>query len=78
MVIISNKLGTSLSNLGYRQMAGLFHLNLVSTQQKKDVRKAPLILDPEEIERRKYEVVKRRVYKLGGPMNTFDIDGNDK
>ena len=37
-----------------------------------------MILDPEEVERRKRKFIKRRVYKSCGPMNTFHIDGNDK
>ena len=45
---------------------------------KEDVRKALFILDPEEVERRKPKVVKRRVYESCGPMNTLHIEGNEK
>ena len=45
---------------------------------KEDVRKALLILDPEEVERRKRKFIKRRVYESCGPVNTFHIDGNEK
>ena len=37
-----------------------------------------MILDPEEVERRKCKFIKRRVYESCGPMNTFQIGGNDK
>ena len=31
-----------------------------------------------EVEKRKHKVIKRRVYESSGPVNTLQIDGNDK
>ena len=78
MTIISNELGTSLANVGYRQMTEFISLKYGANIAKENVKKALLILDPEEVERKKHKVIKRRVYESCGPMNTFHIDGNDK
>ena len=77
MAIISNELGTSLANVGYRQRTEFISLKYGINIAKEDVRKALLILDPEEVEKRKRKFIKRRVYE-SCPMNTFHIDGNDK
>ena len=37
-----------------------------------------MILDPEEVERRKHKVIKHGVYESCGPMNTFNIEDTDK
>ena len=60
MAIIFNELGTSLANVGYRQMTEFISLKFGMNIAKEDVRKALLILEPEEVERRKYKVIKRR------------------
>ena len=78
MAIISNELGTSLANVGCRQMTEFVSSKYGINIAKENVRKALLILDPEEVERRKHKVIKRRVYESCGPMYTFQIDGNDK
>ena len=54
MAIISNELGTSLANVGYRQMTEFISLKYGINIAKEDVRKALLILDPEVVERRKH------------------------
>ena len=78
MAIISNELGTPLANVGYRQRTEFISLKYGINIAKEDVRKALLILDPEEVERRKRKFIKRRVYESCGPVNTFHIDGNEK
>ena len=78
MAIISNELGTPLANVGYRQRTEFISLKYGINIAKEDVRKALLILDPEEVEKRKRKFIKRRVYESCGPLNTFHIDGNDK
>ena len=78
MAIISNELGTPLANVGYRQRTEFISLKYGINIAKEDARKALLILDPEEVERRKCKFIKRRVYESCDPMNTFQIDGNDK
>ena len=54
MAIISNELGTSLANVGYRQMTEFISLKYGNNIANEDVRKALLILDPEVVERRKH------------------------
>ena len=54
MAIISNELGTSLANVGYRQMTEFISLKYGINIANEDVRKALLILDPEVVERRKH------------------------
>ena len=54
MAIISNELGTSLANVGYRQMTEFISLKYGINIAKEDVRRALLILDPEVVERRKH------------------------
>ena len=61
--IISRELGTSLANFGYRQMTEFISLKYGINIAKEDVRKSLLILYPEEVERRKDKVIKRRVYE---------------
>ena len=65
-------------NIGYRQITKFISLKYGIKIAKQDVRKALLILDPVEVERRKHKVIKRRVYESSSPMNTLYIDGNDK
>ena len=51
MAIISNELGTSLANVGFRQMTEFVSSKYGISIAKENVRKALLILDPEEVER---------------------------
>ena len=57
MAIISNELGTPLANVVYRQRTEFISLKYGINIAKEDVRKALLILDPEEVERRKCKFI---------------------
>ena len=45
---------------------------------KEDVRKAVNIVNPEVVEERKRNSIKRRLYWAKGPADIYHIDGNDK
>jgi len=75
---ISNELDTSRSLVGYRQMAEIISLKYGVQVSKEATRLALLNVDPEGVQRRRTNAIKRRVYDSKGPGDIYHIDGNDK
>ena len=76
--MVLNELGTSRSLVGYRQMSEILCLKYDVHVPKENVRLALLEVDPEGVEQRRNNVIKRRVYESNGPNDICHIDGNDK
>lgn len=76
--VIENELQTSLSKVGYRQMTENVCMKYGFCVSKEDVRRAIKEVDPEGVESRKYNTIKRRTYWSLGPGNVYHLDGNDK
>lgn len=76
--IILNELETVNSRIGYRQMAEFINLKYGILVSKEKVRKLLRILDPEGVQERSRNVIKRRIYQTLGPNDICHIDGNDK
>ena len=67
--IIVNELGTSLHTVGYRQMTENVCIKYNINVSKEDVRKAVKIVNPEGVEERKRNSIKRRLYRAKGPAD---------
>ena len=76
--IIAKELGTSLHTVGYRQMAENFCIKHNINVSKEDIRKAVKIVNPEGVEERKRNSIKRRLYWAKGPADIYHIDENGK
>ena len=75
---INIELGSSLSLVGYRQMAENLNVKYGINTSRESVRKILKILDPVGVENRKRKLIRRRIYISDGPADIFHIDGNDK
>ena len=67
--ITVNELGTSLHTIGYRQMTENICIKYNINVSKEDVRKAVKIVNPEGVEERKRNSIKRRLYRAKGPAD---------
>ena len=76
--IITNKLSTSHSCLGYRQLSEFINIKYNLTVSKEQVRKCLKVVDPEGVKERWRKVKRRRIYETDGPGDVFHKDGNDK
>uniref|UniRef100_A0A7M5X0C0 Integrase core domain-containing protein n=1 Tax=Clytia hemisphaerica TaxID=252671 RepID=A0A7M5X0C0_9CNID len=76
--IILNELQTSNSKVGYRQMTEFINLRYNVLVAKEKVRRLLRILDPEGVQDRSRNVIRRRIYETMGPNDVCHIDGNDK
>ena len=76
--IIRNEVTTSLSLVGYRQMARIIarRYNIRISQNR--VRRSLLRVDPEGVDLRSRNVVRRRIYYSRGPFHIIHTDGHDK
>ena len=76
--IITNKLSTSHSYLGYRPLSEFNNIKYNWTVSKEQVGKCPKVVDPEGLKERWRKVKRHRIYKTNGPGDVFHMDGNDK
>ena len=76
--IITNKLSTSHSCLGYRQLSEFINIKYNLTVSKEQVRKCLKVVDPEGVNERWRKVKRRRIYETNRPGDVFHMDGNDK
>ena len=76
--IIVNELQTSNSKVGYRQMTEFINVRYNILVAKEKVRRLLRILDPEGVQERSRNVIRRRIYETLGPNDICHIDGNDK
>ena len=76
--IITNKLSTSRSFLGYRQLSEFINIKYNLTVSKEQVRKCLKVVDPEGVNERWRKVKRRRIYETNRPGDVFHMDGNDK
>ena len=67
--ITVNELGTSLHTIGYMQMTENVCIKYNIDVSKEDVRKAVKIVNPEGVEERKRNSIKRRLYRAKGPAD---------
>ena len=76
--IITNKLSTSHSCLGYRQLSEFINIKYNLTVSKEQVRKYLKVVDPEGVKERWRKVKRCRISETDGPGDVFHMDGNDK
>eukprot|EP00111_Clytia_hemisphaerica_P021416 TCONS_00063028-protein len=76
--IILNELQTSNSRVGYRRMTEFINLKYNVLVPKEKVRRLLRILDPEGVQERSRNVIRRRMYQTIGPNDIWHVDGNDK
>ena len=76
--IIRNEVTTSMSLVGYRQMAHVIARKYGINIPQERVRRSLLRIDPEGVEFRSRNVVRRRIYCSRGPFHIVHIDGHDK
>ena len=74
---VQDEITGSGSNVGYRRVwASLRRKGLIAPRE--DVRQFLLRLDPEGVERRKSQKLRRRIYQTLGPNYVWHFDGFDK
>lgn len=76
--IIRNEVSTSLSLIGYRQMKHIISRKYNVDISYERVRKSVLRIDPEGVQLRSKNVIRRRIYSSSGPFHIVHIDGHDK
>ena len=76
--VVALELETSLSNVGYRQMTESITTKYRINVSKENVRRALKSVDPQGVQARKRNCIKRRIYWSNGPGEIYHIDGNDK
>ena len=64
--------------VGHRQMIENVCIKYNINVSKEDLRKPVKIVNPEGVEERKQNSIKRRLYWAKGPADIYRIDGNDK
>ena len=68
----------SLSLVGYRQMAHVIARRYNRRISQNRVRRSLLRVDPEGVDLRSRNVVRRRIYYSRGPFHIIHTDGHDK
>ena len=76
--IVSNEVSTSLSLIGYRQMKHVISRKYNIDISYERVRQSLLRIDPEGVDLRSRNVIRRRIYFSNGPFHMIHIDGHDK
>lgn len=76
--VVESELASSGSSLGYRQMHQRLKLNYGLTVSRETVRIILRTLDPEGVQERSRNKLKRRQYRSRGPNYIWHIDGYDK
>eukprot|EP00794_Sanderia_malayensis_P021326 gene21326-23402_t len=78
MDIVNNELDTSNKHVGYRQMTEFINVKYNISVSKEKVRNIISIVDPDGVEERRRNAIRRRVYQTSGLNDVCHVDGNDK
>ena len=76
--MVSNGLITLQIKVGYRQKSEIINLKFARQLSKECVRKVLNDIDPQGVDERQREIMRRKVYKTDGPNSVYYIDGKHK